>query len=426
MALTARKVATARKPGRYRDDAVPGLYVQITKAGVKSWLLRYELNGKERWHGLGPCHTVSLQQARIRAREARLLILDNKDPIEAKREAKAKALLEANRTKTFEWCAREFTAQIEGAYRNERSRKQFLDSFEVYVFPLIGRLSVADIDRPEVLQVLEQKHARHSGKTLWTAVPTTADRVRNRLERVISWAVVRGYRNAGPNPAQWKDNLEHALPAINGKSGMGSTFEETHHAALPWLDIPGFMARLRAREGIVPRALEFCILTATRTGDVLKANWDQIDLSATLWTIPIGKNGRSHRVPLSNRAVEILQNLPRHRGNEKIFIGTGKNGAIGKDAMMTELSRLVPAGTATVHGMRSSFKDWCSESTAYPNVVSEMALAHAIGNTVEAAYRRGDLFEKRRKLMDAWSNYCAMPPSTKEYRSVVVLRENPK
>jgi integrase len=389
MPLTALRVAKAKKTGRYGDGQ--GLYLQVTNAGVKSWLLRFEHNGRERWMGLGPLHTISLKEARDRARKARQQLLDGIDPLDARKAERAAQALEAARALTFDEATRQYFDQHERKWRNAKHRQQFLNTLATYAFPKIGRLSVAAIDTGLVLKCLEP---------IWHEKTETANRVRSRIESVLDWATVRGYRH-GDNPARWKGHLDNVLPA------RGQIQKINHHAALPYADLPAFMTALKQREGVAARALEFTILTAARTGEVIGATWDEIDLTAKVWTVPAGriKGGREHRVPLSDRAVAILKSLPCEDRNKFVFIGP-RTGGLSNMAMASVLDRM-GCGDVTVHGFRSTFRDWAAESTGYPNHVVEMALAHVIGDKVEAAYRRGDLFDKRRKLMGDWAKFCA-------------------
>jgi integrase len=389
MALNARQVDALKAAGRYGDGH--GLYLQITPSGAKSWLLRYERNGRERWMGLGPLHTVSLKEAREGARRARQQLLDGTDPIEARRSERAKAALEASKAVTFEEAATTYFDAHQAKWRNAKHRNQFISTLKEYVFPKLGKLAVADIDIGSVLSVLEP---------IWPTKTETASRVRSRIEAVLDWAAVRKLRT-GDNPARWKGNLQHVLPA---RSRLA---KPQHHAALPYAEIPHFMASLRKREGVAARALELTILPAARTGEVVGARWDEIDLTARTWTVPGNrmKAGREHRVPLSDEAVDILKALPREKSNPYVFIGP-RAGGLSNMAMAAVLRRMDYVDI-TVHGFRSTFRDWTAESTAFPNHVVEMALAHTVGNKVEAAYRRGDLFEKRRKLLSEWTRYCA-------------------
>ncbi len=392
--LSARKVATLKKPGRYGDGH--GLVLQITPAGVKSWLLRYQVAGRERWFGLGPIHTVSLAEARERARRARLQVLDGIDPIDARRADRKERALAAAKALTFEEAAKAYFNQHSPKWGNAKHRQQFQHTMRDYVLPTIGRLSVADIDTGLVLKCIEP---------IWQDKTETASRVRGRIESILDWATVRGNR-AGENPARWKGHLAHLLPA---RSEIQKT---VHLRAIPIDDLPEFMVDLGRRDGVAARALEFTILTAARTGEALGATWDEIDLDKKTWTISADrmKAGKEHRVPLSERAVEVLKVLPREKGNPHVFISTTAKGSPLSDMSMLSVLRRMGRTDVTVHGFRSTFRDWCAERTSYPNHVCEMALAHVVGNKVEAAYRRGDLFQKRVRLMAEWAKFCTSEP----------------
>lgn len=391
MAMTKKRIAKAKTAGRYGDGH--GLSLQVTASGVKSWLFRYERNGRERWMGLGPLHTVSLAEARERARKARLQLLDGTDPLAARKAARAAQALEAAKTLTFAECAQRYFDQHESKWRNAKHAKQYMATLKTYAFPVMGRLPVAEIDTGRVLAAIEP---------IWKTKPETASRTRGRIESVLDWATVRGYRT-GDNPARWKGHLREVLPALS------QIAKPQHFAALPFTDVPEFVAALREREGIAARALEFLILTAGRSGEVIGATWPEIDLKNKLWTIPADrmKAQREHRVPLSDAAMAVLKDLPREA--DYVFPGSRKGGPISSTAMAQLLARM-ESSDCTIHGFRSSFHDWCSERTNFPNQVIEMALAHQIGDKVEAAYRRGDLLEKRRRLMQDWARYCATKP----------------
>ena len=383
---SAASVAKLKKPGHYAvGDAC---YLQIAAGGTRSWVLRYTLNGRARYMGLGSANLVSLAEARAKARDARRLLLDKIDPIEARRAQHRERLLETARGKTFRDCTEGYIASHEAGWRDPRSHKQWVRSLISYVYPRIGDLSIAAIDTALVLAVLEP---------IWKTKPETASRVRGRIEGVLDWAKARGYRD-GENPARWRGHLDHLLPARNKVRRV------KHFAALPYAGLPALMAKLRAQPELPARALEFLILTAARTGEVLGAQWDEID--GNVWTVPAErmKAGKPHRVPLSDRVVEILASLPRE--GELIFVGA-RTSAVSNPHQLKRALQRTGYDNITVHGFRSTFRDWAAETTAYPNHVVEMALAHAIGNGVEAAYRRGDLFEKRRELMAAWADYCS-------------------
>jgi integrase len=392
--LTARRVEREKRSGRYRDGTVRGLYLQVGPTGGKSWGLRFERDGRERWLGLGPVDTFTLKEARERARAARQLIHDGIDPIEAKKAERAKAAAAKARLLIFREATDRYFDQHEGKWKNRKHRQQFLNTLRDYAFPVLADMSVAEIDTPAVLKAIQP---------LWKTKTETMSRVRGRIEAVLDWCTVGGYRT-GDNPARWSGHLDQVLPA---RSEVKKT---VNHPALPWRDIPDFMADLRKREGVAARALAFTILTAARTGETIGAKWSEIDLEGRTWTVQAGrmKGGRDHKVPLSDRAIELLRGLPTESDNPHVFVGS----RVGTGLSNTTLSQLLKTfrGGITTHGFRSTFRDWASEATNFPNQVVEMALAHAIGDKVEAAYRRGDLLTKRRQLAEAWSKYCTSPP----------------
>jgi integrase len=401
--LSAKKVEREKRPGRYFDRH--GLYLQIKGVNNKSWLLRFERDGRERWLGLGPLHTYNLKEARERARDARQLLHSGIDPIEDRKAKKAERALAAAKSVTFKECAEAYIAANEGAWKNAKHAAQWTATLKTYVYPHIGNLPVASVDTGLVLKCVEP---------IWKDKTETASRVRGRIESVLDWAAVRNYRS-GDNPARWRGYLEHVLPQ------KGKINKVEHHAALPYAELPAFMAELDRREGVAAKALQFAILTAARTGEVVGAKWDEIDLGAKVWTIPAGrmKGGREHKVPLSDRAIQLLRALPAEDGNGFVFIGSRAGSGLSSMAMTQVLKRM-GRGDITTHGFRSSFRDWAAEQTNFPREVAEMALAHTIPNAVEAAYRRGDLLLKRRQLMEAWSKFCTSPPATGA--TVVALR----
>jgi integrase len=349
-------------------------------------------------------HVFNLAEARARARKAQQQLADGIDPLEQKKAAKAARALEAARTITFEKAATDFFNQHQAKWRNLKSRGMFLGSMQLYVFPKIGKLSVSAIDVAAVLKVMEQKHPDHPTKTIWEIIPATANRIRGRIEQVLDWATVRQYRK-GDNPARWKGHLENVLPARSSVQTVG------HHAALPFAEIGDFFAALRQREGVAALALQFAILTAARSGEVRGATWAEINLTEKVWVIPAErmKAKKEHKVPLSGPAIEILRELPREKNNAHLFIGSRRHG-LSEAAMSAVLNRMDRLDI-TVHGFRSAFRDWISERTSYPNHVAEMALAHAIGSAVEKAYRRGDLFDKRVRLMSEWAKFVTTEPA---------------
>jgi integrase len=391
MRLTAKRVLKARKrPGRYADGA--GLYLQVTSPQAASWILRYERDGHERWFGLGPLHTVGLAEARERAKAARLSLLDGVDPVDARKAARAARALEAAKLVTFQECAENHFEQHQSKWRNSKHRQQYISSLRAYVFPVIGKLPVSAIDTGLVLKCLEP---------IWQTVPETASRVRQRIEAVLDYATVRNLRT-GDNPARWSGHLEHILPALRAAASI------EHHPALSYAELPGFMRQLRTRKGVPERALEFAILCASRSGEVLRARCDEID--GDVWTIPGArmKSGQPHRVPLSERAMELLANLPREQGNPFVFIGANPGQPLSTSALRKAVARL--RVNITVHGFRSTFRDWARERTAFPFEVLEKALAHTVGSKASRSYARSDLLAERAKLMEMWGAFCSKAP----------------
>ena len=368
-------------------------------------MLRYSINKSDRMMGLGRVDLLTVEDARDRARKAWRSILDGIDPLTA-REAQASAAT-APATITFEEAAERFIKSHELGWKNKKHSAQWRATLTSYVYPIIGARGVNQIGTAEVMNVLEQDYP--GGKTLWTAIPETASRVRQRVEAVLGWAKARGYRS-GENPAHWRGHLDKLLPA------RGKVAKVKHHPALPYVEIPGFMAALRTRRGVSVRALEFTILTVCRTNEVAKARRSEVDWKHKVWTIPGErmKAGKEHRVPLTERALQILEALPVEEGNDYLFIGNRDGKPISNAAMAEMMKEIAPPSAtpgriATVHGMRSTFRDWAGEMTNFPRELAEAALAHTLDSKVEAAYQRGDLLLRRRKLIEAWASYCASP-----------------
>lgn len=365
--------------------------LQVGPTGNKSWLFRFMLAGKAREMGLGAVADLSLAEARETATAARRLVKAGTDPIEARQATRITVRYEQARSMTFSQCAEAYIAAHEASWRNPKHRQQWRNTMATYCGPVFGELPVDAIDLALVLKVLEP---------MWHTKTETASRLRGRIENILDWATVRGYRE-GDNPSRWRGHLDKLLPARS----KVQTVE--HHAALPYDDIPAFMADLRSRRGVSARALEFCVLTATRTSESIGASWSEIDLANKAWTIPAVriKAGKDHRVPLVDRVVEILSDMAKVREGEHVFPGGKLDKPLSTMAFLMLLRRM-ERPDLTAHGFRSTFRDWAAERTAYPREVAEMCLAHAIGDKVEAAYRRGDLFEKRRQLMEAWATHC--------------------
>jgi integrase len=382
------------KPGLYGDGG--GLYLQVSNRRTKSWVFRYMIAGRARKMGLGDFDNVTLAEARGAAHEAYLLTKDGRDPI-AERKARKVAVKADSKALTFKECAEQFITMKQTGWKHAgKSAAQWRSSLQTYVYPVFGREPVAAIDKPMILRVLNP---------IWTTKTETASRVRSRIENILDWAKAFELRQ-GDNPAAWEGHLEHLLQAPSKVAPV------KHFAALPYAELPAFMAKLRAKEGVSARALEFTILTVARTGNVIGAKWSEIDKQDQLWTVPgrelkgeKGKERSNHVVPLADRSFSLLQNLPRE--GDYIFPGGRAGKGLSNMAMDQMLKGMGYTGDmTTVHGFRSTFKDWAAEQTNYPNELSEMAMAHTINNRVEAAYRRGDMREKRRRLMDDWAAYC--------------------
>ena len=406
--LTAMKVERAKTPGMYADGG--GLYLQVTEGG-KSWIYRYTLNKRVREMGLGSLTLYGLAEARALALDARRLRHQGIDPIEARRAAKAQARLDAAKAITFQQCADSYIKERRSAWRNGKHAAQWETTVRTYAYPVIGSLPVQAIDTALVLKVLKQHVKAERGeqaRPFWQVRSTTAARLRGRIEAVLDWANAHEYRQ-NENPARWRGHLDKLLPAR-------SRLEVRHFPALPYRELPGFMADLRRRDGTSARALEFTIATAGRAGEVIGARWLEIDLVEKVWTVPAErmKSGKTHRVPLSTGALAVLREMQalRPAGDADGYVFPGRKPGRSLDKMaMTDLLERMGRADITVHGFRSTFRDWAAERTSYPNHVVEQALAHVIGNAVEAAYRRGDMFEKRRRLMQQWATFCATEPT---------------
>lgn len=388
--LTFKQVEKETKPGYHFDGA--GLYLQISKGGSKSWILRYVLDGKAREMGLGSLVTFSLADARQRATEQRKLIADGIDPIEAKRSGLLEKRLASANTVTFDKAAEAFIEANEAGWRSDKHGEQWRNTLKTYASPVIGDLPVSAVNTAFVLKILQP---------IWATKTETATRVRGRIEKVLDWAKVQGYRS-GDNPAAWKGHLSEALPKPSKVAGAG------HHAALPWPEMGQFMATLRAMPGAGSLAMQLIILTATRTSEVIEAKWSEFDLDTGLWIIPRErmKGFREHRVPLGQQALEVLAKVKwDNKTSDFVFPSTKPDKPLSNMTCLAVLKRM-GRPDLTVHGFRSTFRDWAAESTAFPRDVCEMALAHAIEDKSEAAYRRGDLLEKRALLMNDWADFC--------------------
>ena len=376
--LSASAVKAAKEPGRYGDG--DGLYLVISPRGGKSWVCRVQKDGKRRDVGLGSAKKVPLALARERAAKVRIQIEAGIDPVAERRK-------EAG-IPTFREAAIQLFAEHKASWKNQKHRAQWLSTLEAYAFPILGNLSVAEIDSPQV---------RDAVIAIWLEKPETARRVRQRIVSVIDWAIGKGYRTVPLSLAA----MNKSLPKVKAAAAV-------HHAALPYVEVPAFVTKLRERESVGRLAFEALILTAARSGEVRSVTWDEIDLGKGLWTIPAErmKAGREHVIPLSSAALDVFKRAQSYREVRSELVFPGQRG--GKplsDMTLTKICR--DSGVSAVpHGFRSSFRDWVAEETNFDGDIAEMALAHVIQNKVEAAYRRGNLLEKRKALMEAWGRYC--------------------
>lgn len=387
--LGALAVSRLKTPGVHFVGGVAGLAMQIEPTGSRSWILRYMIAGRRRDMGLGGFPDVTLAGARDLAREARAKIKNGVDPIEDGRRARSELKAQRAKNVTFKTCSEDYIEAHSPSWRNAKHRAQWCTSLETYAYPHFGDLLVRDVEVPHILAAL---------KPIWSTKTETATRVRGRIESVLDWATAQEYR-AGPNPARWKGHLSHMLAAPRRVA------KREHLKALPIDAMGAFLQTLRAVPDLSARALEFGILTAARPGETRGAVWEEIDLKAGVWHIPADrmKAHKEHRVPLSPRAVALLEALPKFTDTNLVF--PSPRGKVMSDMTLTALMRRMGA-EAVPHGFRSTFRDWAAERTAYPGDMAEMALAHTIADKVEAAYRRGDMFEKRRRMMADWAEFC--------------------
>lgn len=394
--LTALAVRKLTRPGRYGDGG--GLWFHVRENGARSWSLRYVRDGQAHEMGLGAEADVTLAEARELARENRRLLREGIDPIGRRRE-----LRQAGRGAgvTFRGVAALYLTAHEASWRNDKHRAQWRSTLDAYAHPVLGDMPVPTVDTGAVMRVLEP---------IWREKPETASRLRGRIEAVLDFARARGWRE-GDNPARWRGHLDHLLPS------RAKAAPVQHHAALPWAEAPAFMAALAGQEAVAARALMFTILTAARTGEALGATWGEIDAGAAVWMVPAGrmKAGREHRVPLSGPALALLRALRPEDTAPGDFVFPGaKRGKPLSNRAMTALLRRMGRGDLTVHGFRSTFRDWCAEATGYPREVAEAALAHRLRDKVEAAYRRSDLFDRRARLMAEWAGFLSRPVAPAE------------
>ncbi|MBU7587939.1 MAG: integrase arm-type DNA-binding domain-containing protein [Sphingopyxis terrae] len=405
--LSALAVQRLKEPGRYAVGGVDGLHLRIV-GDSRAWVLRIKIGNRRCDIGLGPYPEVSLADARDAARDHRKKVRDGIDPLQERQQARAALRVERAKSKTFKDCAEAYVEAHKAGWKNDKHVKQWSATLETYAYPKLGALPVAAIDTGLIQDVL---------RPIWGVKTETASRLRGRIESVLDWAKVNGYRE-GENPARWRGHLDKLLPARNKVQKV------EHHAALPYAEVGAFMADLRKRDGISARALEFSVLCASRSGEVRNATWAEFDLVGNVWTVPGDrmKAGKEHRIPLSDAAVALLKALPRATGSDYVFPAP-RGGALSDMALTAVLKRMA-RGDLTQHGFRSTFRDWAGETTAYPREVIEHALAHQLKDKAEAAYQRGDLLTKRARLMSDWTKYCSQPPKSGE--NLLQLNSNKK
>lgn len=389
--LTAIEVRRLTDPGMHFVGTVPGLALQVTDSGARTWVLRATVGAKRREMGLGGYPAVTLADAHRKAREARETIAKGVDPIDAARAARSELRAAQAAALTFEQCAAAYIAAHRAGWRNAKHAQQWTNTLAQHAFPTIGALLVRDVSLPHVMSVLEP---------IWRTKTETASRVRSRIELILDWAAVRGYREKD-NPARWRGHLDKVLPKPSKVAKV------RHHPAIAYAEAGAFMAALREQPGIAARALEFAVLTAARSGEVRGALWAEIDLTACVWVVPGDrmKAGKEHRVPLSKAAVALLSALTQ----DGPLVFSAPSGGTLSDMALTAVMRRM-GSKAVPHGFRSTFRDWAAEVSTFPRDMAEMALAHAIDSKVEAAYRRGDALEKRRAMMDAWAGFLNKRP----------------
>ena len=406
--LKSIQVNRISTPGRHPVGGVSGLYLNITDTGAKSWILRVMVGNKRRHIGLGSLADVSLAQARELAREKRKMVAEGIDPVELRKEARAMAVSQSEKGMTFEDAfERYFSEKLVSELSNPKHRAQWRSTLTTYAYPTIGKVAVDEVSKEAVLSVLAP---------IWVTKTETATRVRQRIERVLDWATAMGYRS-GPNPALWKGNLQQLLPAPAKIKNV------VHYPAIALADVTRWFKILRTRDGVAAKAVQFLTLTASRSQEIRKAKWDEISFETGVWNVPADhmKAKIAHRVLLSKAALELLQKTPRFEGCSLVF-PSPRNGEMSDATLAAVLKRIQQAETtngglgfvdpvsrrpAVPHGLRSTFRDWAAEKTEHASDLAEIALAHEVGNEVQRAYRRGDMLERRRQLMEDWSRFLA-------------------
>lgn len=392
--LTALEVQRLKKPGHHGDGG--GLWLQISETGTKCWVFRFTRADRTREMGLGPLHTVSLADARLKAQACRKQLLEGLDPIAERNAARLSAIAASARIMTFKQAAEQYIESHRPGWKNAKHGDQWSNTLRDYAYPSLGELDVAAIDTSAVMKVLTP---------IWAKKTETASRLRGRIESVLDWAKVQGKRD-GDNPARWRGHLDKLLPRPTKVAKV------QNHPALPYAEVGSFMREVRKLAGGAARALELIILTAARTSEVINAERSEFDVDAKVWTVPAVrmKSGREHRVPLSTHALKVLRAQLEIKGSRWLFPGAKDDKPLSNMACLALLERM-GRDDITVHGFRSTFRDWAAEQTAFAGEVAEAALAHTVKDATEAAYRRGDLYGKRAALMQAWANYCGRVPT---------------
>jgi integrase len=389
-----------------------GLYLQV-KNGGRSWVFRYTLNGQARYMGLGPCSGVSLAQARREAEACRRLLREGSDPIEARQQHRQASRLQAAQSLTFEYCAKRYIEDHSAGWRNTKHGYQWSSTLETYVYPVFGSLPVQAVDTALVSKVLSP---------IWKNKTETATRVRQRMEAILDWATAHGYRS-GDNPARWRGHLDKLFPKRSKVQRV------KHHDAMPYSELPEFFAGLSKRKTISAKALVFTILTAARSGETRGATLGEINSDGTTWTIPgeRTKSGREHRVPLSPQALALLRSLDYIGEDDDQVLFPGPRGKpLSDTAMRKYLQQEMGKSRLTVHGFRSTFRDWAAECTNFPREIAEAALAHVLRDKTEAAYQRGDMLERRRMLMEAWAKFCTSGAATGKVLPISPMAKRPR
>ena len=387
--LTSLKIKQLKAPGWYPDGL--GLYLQVSPSGSKSWVYRYKSSTKERRFGLGAYPTISLLMARESADKCRKLRAKGIDPIEYKKQQERQKQLERAKSISFKECATRYIESHKSGWKNKKHQSQWTNTLENYAHPIMGHLPVQDISTNHVMQVLEP---------IWYTKTETASRIRSRIENILDWAKVKTYRT-GENPALWRGHLDKLLPK------QSKVQKVKHHPALPYTEQPNFYKLLRNKNTIAAKALTFIILTVSRTNEALEAKWDEFNFDTAIWTIPKErmKSGTEHRVPLANETINLLDELKKYSREDNYLFPGQQEGRFISDTTIRK-GNVYKDYNFVTHGFRSTFRDWCAETTNFPERLAEAALAHKIQNATQAAYERGDKIEKRRKLMEAWANYC--------------------